>query len=407
MVDIATVDQTVSQQGQFCLLDWLLQENILAYADYEDWRYGRVSYLDAAFTLSSEEILRLIEQTQISCQQLKLAKEKQEFYRWDGDHRKSLLISAYTALHQALGQRWLPPQNIPQMDLFMDNSATIAENNVLELLTNRRFAQAQTAVQQLAQLNPKHGKLGGYQDLTNYGLHIAENSIIPREALLAELLGLDQEVAPLAKELLGGHQRDYLAFAWRRLAESQRQNEITLTDLNDEPRLHCSYALQQIPDWQGLYDYLMQDSNLYQSPILLTRFAQACLHCQKPGFFYWTWGLLFERFSDIAESLLAEHGRLILQEWDDFLAFDQDWPAECFLGFLLIQQPGLIHLYENLPADKSELIKLPVNRAVYDLVKIRLAEADEKVARETLKKQSPTLLSCYLNKRNWARSRRF
>lgn len=407
MVDIATVDKTVSQQGQFCLLDWLLYENVIPYADYEQWRHGQIVHLDQAITVSEDDIKLMVEQAEKSCSQLKLARDAQEYFRWDGDHRKPLQISATARLDQALGQRWLPPQDIPQMDLFMDNSATIAENHVLALLADRRFTQAQEALQQLAQLNPTHAKLGGYQDLTNYGLHIAGHLGVASEDLLPELLGLDQEVTPLAKELLGAQQRDYLAFAWRRIADHLRDATITLTDLQAEPRFHQSYALQQIPDWQGLSDCLFEDPHLYQSPVLLMRLAQASIQCQRVGDHYWFWGLLFERFSDDAEAFLAEHGRFILQDWDDFLAFDENWPAECFLGFLLIQQPGLVHLYERLPQARPDLIRLPVNRAVYELVKTRLAEGDEKQARETLKKLSPQLFSCYLNKRNWTRSRRF
>lgn len=407
MVDIATVDKIVSQHGQFCLLDWLLHENVIPYADYEQWRHGRIAHLDQALKVSEEAVGLMVEQAEKSCLQLKLARDAQEYFRWDGDHRKPLQISANTRLDQPLGQRWLPPKDIPQMDLFMDNSATIAENQVLALLADRRFAQAHQALQQLAQLNPNHAKLGGYQDLVNYGLHIADSSGIAGEALLPELLGLDQEVTPLAKELLGAQQRDYLAFAWRRIADQLRDADMTLMELQAEPRFHQSYALQQIPDWQGLSECLREDPHLYQSPILLMRLAQASLQCQRIGDHYWIWGFLFERFSDDAEGFLTEYGRFILQDWDDFLAFDEDWPAECFLGFLLIQQPGLIHLYELLPQAAPDLIQLPVNRAVYELVKIRLAEGGEKQARETLKKLSPELFSCYLNKRNWARSKRF
>lgn len=407
MVNIAAVDQTVSQQGQFCLLDWLLHTNVIPYADYEDWRYGRIAHLDQSFTAPEEDIKRIVEQGQSSCMQLKLTHDEQEYFRWDGDHRKPLQISADKALHQALGQRWLPPQDVPQMDLFMDNSATIAENQVLALLADRRFSQAQAALQQLAQLNAAHPKLGGYQDLTNYGLHIADSTGIDSETLLPELLGLDQEVTPLAKELLGAQQRDYLAFAWRRIAAQLSAVDVTLADLNAEPRFHRSYALQQIPDWQGLFDDLSNDVLLYQSPVLLARLAQASLQCQHSGHYYWLWGVMFERFSDRAEALMVEQGGLVVQIWDDFLAFDEDWPAECFLGFLLIQQPGLIHLYDRLPQASEDLIQLPVNRAVYELVKTRLAEGQEKAARGNLKKLSPALFSCYLNKRNWARSKRF
>lgn len=407
MINIATVDQTIAQQGQFCLLDWLLAQNLLAYSDYEAWRHGQLPYLDQVLAAPREDIQKLLEQTQQSCNKLKLAHDAQEYFRWDGDHRKPLLISADSEWHKALGQRWLPPQDVPQMDLFMDNSATIAENQVLALLAERRFEQAQQALQQLAQLNPAHAKLGGYQDLVNYGLHIASGEGITQEALLPELLGLDQEVTPLAKELLRAQQRDYLAFAWRRIAEGLMATPVDLSTLIRQPKFHVSFALQQIPDWQGIVTALTQDPLLLQSPELLARLAEAYAHCCQIGHYYWLWGIALERFSDQVETLMAECGGLIVQDWDDFLAFDEHWPAECFLGFLLIQQPGLVHVYEHLPQVERSLIQLPVNRAVFELVKIRLAEGNEKQARENLKKLSPELFGCYLNKRNWARSRRF
>ncbi len=398
MVNISTIDQTVSEQGQFCLLDWLLQNNGIAYAVYEDWRYGRMANLESAMAITDDELQALMEQAQKYCQQLKLVAHPQEYFCWSGEQRHALHISANQTRHQQLGQRWLPPQDAPQLDLFMDNSATIAENTLLALLADRRVTQAQTALRQLAQFNTAHPKLGGYQDLINYALHAAESPEVPQDALLAEVLGLDHEVVPLAKELLGAQQRDFLAAAWRRLAAALSASAVDLPSLEAEPRLHYSYALQQIPDWAALHQQLSGDANLYQSPHLLARFAQACWHHQQTGLSVWLWGLLFERFSSAAETLLATHGRYLLPQWDNFLDFDQDWPTDYFLGFLLIQQPGLIHLYQQLPRAELALIQLPANQALYALITARLANADEKSQREMLQRQSPALLRCYLAK---------
>lgn len=396
MVDIATVDSQVSQQGQFCLLDWMLAKNFIPYADYEAWRYGRVSDLDSCFTLGEEDLLRLIQQAQQSCGELKLSKEHQEFYSWD-KRREPLQISRDAQRHQHLAARWLARRDVPQLDLFMDNSAAIAENHLLDHLANRQFQNAQSELQRLTRLNSRHPKLGGYQDLINYALHCEAQPQLPREAVAPEVWGLDQEVTPLARELLGAKSRDFLAYAWRRLAENLAQIPFSV----NEPELHCSYAYLQIPDWQALCRCLEQEPQLYDSPILMARLAQAYLQCQQVNAFYCLWGLLFERFPEGGEQLIGQQVGLLMEKWDQFLAFDDEWPAEHFLGFLLIQQPGLVNLLDNLPVLQKAGIQNPVNSITRDLVRARLTEADEKPHREALKNASPAMLSFYLNKRDW------
>lgn len=406
MVDIATVDSQVSQQGQFCLLDWMLTENFIPYAAYEDWRYGRVATLDEAFTLTSDDLRKLVQQAQQTCRELKLQPEQQVFYAWDGAQRAPLRVSREDEWHDLLAARWIAPKDVPQMDLFMDNSAAIAENQVLDALANRQFDLANEILQRLARLNTKHRKLGGYQDLINYGLHCSANAAIEPAELAAEFYGLDQEVTPLASELLANKKRDFLAFAWRRLAENLKNRPFSPA----EPELHISYAYRQIPDWQALVKCLEDEATLFESPVLLARLAQGFLQCQQINAFYLLWGVLFERFPDEGEQLIGQQGELLVEKWDQFLAFDEEWSAELFLGFLLIQQPGLVQIMDNLPILQRVEISNKVNHIVVDLLRARLAEQDERLQREALKSASPTMLSFYLNKRDWfasLKARRF
>lgn len=396
MVDIATVDSQVSQQGQFCLLDWMLAKNFIPYADYESWRYGRRADLDSCFTLGADDLQRLIQQTRQTCMELHLVCETQEFYPWD-NRRELLRISGDGERHQSLAARWLARRDVPQLDLFMDNSAAIAENQLLDSLANRQFQNAQEALQRLTRLNARHAKLGGYQDLINYGLHCTAQPQIPAAGVGPEVGGLDQEVTPLARELLGGKSRDFLAYAWRRLAENLAQVPFSAS----EPQLHGSYAYLQIPDWQALCRCLEQEPQLYQSPVLMARLAQGYLQCQQVNAFFLLWGLLFERFPEEGEQLIGQQAGLLLGKWDQFLAFDAEWPAQVFCGFLLIQQPGLVAVLDNLPVLRQATVQNPVNRCVLELLRARLAEADEKPHREALKNASPVMLSFYLNKRDW------
>lgn len=397
MTDIATIDTSLSQAGQFCLLDWLLSQNFLPYGDYEDWRYGRNESLDAYWSVPVEDLRALAQQARAHCLELRLQSEPQAFYRWDGDHTRPLVLSRESDLNDLLGTRWLRPADMPQMDLFMDNTAAIAEKDVQLCLAGRQFGAAQEALEQLIQYNPGHSRLGVYQDLINYGRHASTPGPIANDALGAELAGLQREVEPLAREVLGLNARDFLAFAWRRLAEAMREEVFD----SQKPEHHRSFALLQIPDWQALQTCLEADASLYQHPRLMAHLALSYLHNQDVGRSLLMWGLLFERFAEEGELLIGEQGGALVQYWDDFLAFDDQWPSHCFLGYLLIQQPGLVHLLDKLPQQPLSGMASKVSEAVAQLVSVRLAEQDEREARALLKEVCPEMLRCYMNKRNW------
>ena len=114
----------------------------------------------------------------------------------------------------------MKPQDVPQLDLFMDNTVVVTENQLRDALSSRQFDPARQQLTKLSKLNPEHPQLGCYQDLINYGRHCQSNSDIDQQQIAAEMAGLQQEVLPLARDVLGQSARDYIAFAWRRLADN-------------------------------------------------------------------------------------------------------------------------------------------------------------------------------------------
>jgi hypothetical protein len=42
MLDLISIEKLLGRQNNFCVLDWLLAENLLAYSAYEQWRQGQV-----------------------------------------------------------------------------------------------------------------------------------------------------------------------------------------------------------------------------------------------------------------------------------------------------------------------------------------------------------------------------
>ncbi len=397
MINIASIEQQLSQQSRFCLIDWLLAGSQLFYADYEAWRYGRQNNLDESLRLDKPALEALINDTEKQCRELGLVCEPQEFYRWDSDQRILLMASQNSQQHRQLTQYWLRPQDLPQMDLFLDNSAQVAENVFLEALGSRQFDSAQQLLQKLSQLNPECSRLGGYQDLTNYGSHLQTHPVIATEALAAELQGLKNEAHPLAQEVLGSGARDYLAFAWRRLANN-------LQDAPFDPQqaeLHQSFALLQIPDYPAVINRLTDDAGLYQQPLLLERLAISYSALRQDENALLIWCLMMELSSDYTETALERYKtHKIHQLWLDFWDLDEGWPCMHFPAFVLARQPALVHHLADLPP-----LRQPTSQAMATLLQQRLRGEDEIAARERLQALSPALLRVYLNRCQTARSR--
>lgn len=388
MIDIAAIEQHLSQQGRFCLVDWLLADNVLFYADYESWRYGQRDNLDDVLQLDNDALLGLIVEANKHCNSLGLVAEVQAYHRWDSDRDTVLSISEDEYKNQQLSQLWMRPQDQPQLDLFMDNSAQMAENALLDALAGRQFQPAQTQLESLSELNAECSRLGGYQDLINYGLHMVDNPIIDPDALDAERQGLIEEVSPLALDVLGRLARDYLSFAWRRLADGLMPLAFDPT----RPGYHASSALLEIPDYAAVVACLKNDDNLFQQPLLLERLALGLNALHKDENALVIWCLMMEVDASYTETALDRlRAHKVNTFWQDFWELNDDWPCELFPAYLLARRPSLLHYLDDLPDLRS-----PASEAMVSLLKLRQKQEDEIPARSVLKGISPELLSVYL-----------
>ncbi|MBR9912280.1 MAG: hypothetical protein GYB33_18210 [Gammaproteobacteria bacterium] len=399
MLSIADIDRFLSRQGHFCLIDWLLAENTLPYAHYEAWRYGDQAYLDDSLHLDQAQLATLLQAAQEHCDALGLSGEEQDFHSWSAQSPGRLLASRQADIHRQLTRKWLRPRDVPQFDLFMDNAAVIAENLLCDALAGRQFDRAAEQLLELTRLNSEHARLGSYQDLVNYGQHLLANPHIDPAHLNAELAGLQQEVAPLARDVLGSAARDYLAFAWRRLAD----NLLPQVFDPQQPELHASFALAQIPDWQAVREQLQTEPALYRQPLLLERMAEACAALQEDEQALLHWCLLFERQPDYAEKAIRAHsGSTAINLWQDFGELedklDQELSNTWFGAFVLAKRPGLIHHLDGHHLDPSHpdsRLTEPANQAMLALLRARHDGADEVPARQQLKSLHPLLLAMY------------
>jgi hypothetical protein len=392
-IDIGAVDRTLAEHGSFTVLDWLLAEGLLAYADYSEWRDGHRPALDEALKLTSADVDSLLNEVDRHARALHLAAEPREIFSWSTSNPQALRASKRPEVHRRLIQQWRRATPTPQFDLFMDNAAASAERRLCETLGGLRLDDAARELDHLARLDPSNKSLGDYQDLINYGRHVQTSPGIDAQTLRAEMDGLEQEVQPLVRTLLGADARDYLALAWRRLA--QGLSELPPQDTFDD-RLHASHALTQIPDWAAARRCLEGEPRLLQQPAWLQGLARACRLTGQPELGLLWWLVCIDRHPQHSTAALEQCDDAVLQKLrSEYLDLEdrlqQDLPEIGFPGFVLLRRPGLSH---HLSAVAP--LEQPATLLILQLIEARRAGQDEITLRKALGKVDTTLLAMYL-----------
>ncbi|MDZ7922794.1 MAG: hypothetical protein U5M23_01770 [Marinagarivorans sp.] len=385
MFDLAMLEKFVAQHGQFILLDWLIENGHLAYSDYEQWRYGKITLLSDVINLKAKDLSTLITTVNVQCKTFKLSGEPYPYFAWNSQPPKLLRAATDPRVQDAFYKRWLRPQDIPQLDLFMDNSEIITENSLCDALANRQYEQAHGFINALTTINPNNTKLGGYQSLLLYSQHVLANpTIIDADIYNAELNGLELEVLPLAQKLLQRGARDYLAVAWRRLADHVK----TFNYDSEKPKLHSSYCYSQIPDWQSVVSVLFKSPSTFDHCFLIINLANAFAQLNDQYKARYCWALAFEQFPQQAQELIEEQQpACVIGDWDNFGELNDGWPDVFFAGFILASQPALIYQAEYFPEFKQLSTQL-----VAELMAKKLAQDNEIACRQKLQAFSPSLL---------------
>ena len=392
-IDIGAVDRFLVEHGSFTVLDWLLAEGTLAYADYAAWRDGQRETLDEVLPLAAADVDRLLAEVDRHGQALHLAAEPRDVYTWSKSNPELLNASKRAEAHRRLVQQWRRANPAPQFDLFMDNAASVAESRLCATLGSRRFDEATRDLNALSRLDPANKSLGHYQDLINYGRHLETPAPADAEGLRAELNGLEQEVQPLARALLAANARDYLSLAWQRLAQGLQQLPAR-EDLDE--RLHPSYALAQIPDWEAVRRCLEPEPRLLSQPRWLQRLARACRATGKPESGTLWWLVCIDRYpQDAAATLEHCDDPALSRLFNDFLGLQDrheiELPEAAFAGFVLLRRPGLVHYLDGVaPLRRSEI---PM---ILRLIEARRTGADEIASRKALGEIDLALLAMYL-----------
>jgi hypothetical protein len=351
----AQVDAQLMEQGAFAPLEMLFNTGRLVYGDYEAWRRREIELLDDVLMGDRGKVLAEMEQAAAYARSIGLVEQSQEFSAWGADG-KLLRASADSKLQRLLGNRYIPAQSAPQMDLFFDNPVVALTNGIVRALSARNLAESQRQLDRLYVQAPNHADLAAFDQLVR-ALGDLEQ---PVGDCLARLQFLSA-ITPTARQLLGSGCRDYLSPLWRHLAEALADRSFIAT----EPDLHRSYALSQAQDWSGVSECILREPQWWLHAPLCQRLADSAFRRRRRAEALTAWCHLCWTAPDRAPGATQQLRQSDLSSlWQAFL--DTEGEAEdsglavtslsaCdFPAWLLLHEPGLARqLAADLPQGTS------------------------------------------------------
>lgn len=332
------VDQIIGDVGYYSPLELLLRQGRLPYADYENWRSGRLEFIDSALMGSARRINSALESARDYLLALDFSAEAAEFHGWQGARVNQLLSFCADDSEidaSLLSTQYRRKQDAPQLDLFFDNQGVQLSNELIQALRMREAALAEQRLQQLEAVDPNHPLCGQAANLLQ-ALHRLQQGSDPRESA-QRLDELENQLLPLASEALQGQTRDFMAAFWRDLAhrlEGEPYDE-------QQPRQHAGYCYSQIPLWPQVIDSIHNTSDWQQHPGLYRLLALALQQSQRRidsiqliCDFCWQFPQLGPDFITDAHSA---------RQYADFVdqGLDSDWGWAQFPCWLLLHESGL------------------------------------------------------------------
>jgi hypothetical protein len=315
------VDDQLLEQGAFSVLELLLAIGRLAYSDYESWRRCEIEFLDSVLMGSPEKIRAQIEQAVSYARSIGLIEQPQEFTSWQTDTaagNKPLRISDQQQLHRLMAGRFIPAQQAPQMDLFLDNPVSALTNGIVRSLASGNAPDAQRQLDRLYSIAPNHSDLAGYDRLLAT-LNRRGQPIDDARQELDYLL----ETMPTAKRLLGGQWRELLTPLWRQLADTLEGQPFSA----DQPQLHRTFALSQAQDWAGVSACVLKEPQWWLQPSLCLTLANSGAFQHRriealTGWFNLCWHSPDEAATALNKTQQPDAG--IGAAWQKFLAVEDE-----------------------------------------------------------------------------------
>ena len=389
----AIVHKLLMEHGEYRPIELLLTMNCLSYADYLDWREGRIETLDGRLEERITEVHAWLDEAKSCIGTFDLVPEPAVYHGWKDNAGTVLTASTTPALNKLLGARFRQPREHSQLDLFIDTGITIALNKVINALIAGDVNVARSCLEHLARVDPDQERQ--HHATTLIG---ALESPVPEgiEQGNGQLEQMEQKWKPAASALLGGQQRDFLAPLWRNIGKALEP----ATFDSDHPEHHASRAYQEGLDWVGVNRSVLAVSGYMEEPILLVRLAEANWKLRNRTGAIELWFTLCHVAPDQFEQLIEAPGfldRAMKNAWH--LAQNHDRGPEItpawFPAWMLIEEPGLASTVTPCRNNNAPF-------KAFNTIKTLLAHPQDIELRRTLQVLHPGLLAHFLTK--WAQT---
>ena len=159
------VDRLLLEQGAYAPLELLLAEGRVMFADYEAWRGGQGQYLDELLFGDPKLTREQLQQAAAYAQALGLSAETAHYTPWGGGDERVLQFSPDAAFNRLFHTRYSKPEDMPQMDLFMDAGGSTLVNGIQAALVGRDLAEARRQLDLLFDVDPGNNRLGSLEQL--------------------------------------------------------------------------------------------------------------------------------------------------------------------------------------------------------------------------------------------------
>ena len=386
------VDRLLLEQGAYSPLELLLAEGRLLYADYESWRAGESEYLDEFLFGDVQQSREFLGQGAAYALDLGLIAETFSYAKWGGSEDRKLRFSPDTQFDRLFHTRYHKSAEIPQLDLFMDATGVTLVNGICVALKERDTAEARRLLERLFDADPGNSQIGDLELL----VRAAEDLCHPVENVTAHLHTLQQELSPLASDLLGSGSRDFLAPFWQRLINALQDAPFDA----EKPEMHASYPAMQLEAWGQVQRSIELESAWTEQPLLLRRYAQASGRLQQNERAACCWFRLCWEFPHQADAIGREAEPVWRHRWQRFLGLEPELANQDFPAWSLLEQPVLASRLAD--EDCLNEVEVPEDYLVTaDLVVAGAAAvpvADQIADRKRLKELNPDLFTHYLGR---------
>lgn len=379
-------DLLLYEEGCFSILNCFLKEGYLDYDVYQNWRAGKIDYLEHEFTCSSETCSAFFAEVNGYASILGVDREPVDYLSTGG---QTLHFSPNPQRDTNYKTLFTPSSDRVQLDLFFDSAESGLTDDLTHAVVNGETQRIEYLLSALRRVNSKKAQQ-------------FEHILRTKDAIVANALSIDEKLRLMERELtlpvleLMGHwANDLLIPLWQEFADEFSDRIFD----PKKPKYHASYCAFKGLQWRKVLHAIEKERNWRRQPILLFRYAEANFKLQNELEGLNSWFHLFLSFPETASKKIAQTGyRLLQEDWRQFQTLDPEMENDLFPAWVLIKKP-MLSRYAFDVDEPSASTKAFTH--VLELLQTAESRLDRKAIalRAELKRCCPTLFVHFINLR--------